>query len=82
MSWIRVGVLPEGTLPRDRLTESELSELRTLMHEREALLSRARGVEQQIQLLLLLARDRRDLRGQVRADPETGALEVNHGEPG
>jgi hypothetical protein len=76
MSWIRVGVAAEPGLPREVLTEPELKQLRGLLDRRGELLDQAQTVEREVQLLLLLARDRRGLVGKVGADPETGALEV------
>jgi len=83
MSWIRVGAAPSDDIPRDRLGEAELRELQAMCAERERCLAQAALIEERIQLLLLVARDRRDLRGSVRVDPETGAIqpaEVTNGQ--
>jgi hypothetical protein len=74
MSWIRVGVNAEEGLPRDRLTEQELGELRGMLAERERILGQARLLEERLQLVLMVARDRRGLQGPFRADPETGQI--------
>ncbi len=76
MSWIRVGVAGGEELPGDRLEEKELRELQAMCADREKLLAQAAFIEERIQLLLLVARDRRDLRGPVRCDPATGELRL------
>jgi len=75
MSWIRVGAAASNEIPKDRLSESELRELQAMCAERERCLAQAALIEERIQLLLLVARDRRDLRGAVRVDPETGVIQ-------
>ncbi len=74
MSWIRVDVDTDEGLPRDRLTDQELQELQGMLAEHERATGQARLLEERIQLLLMVARDRRGLTGPVRADPQTGAL--------
>jgi len=72
MSWIRVGAAASNEIPKDRLSESELRELQAMCAERERCLAQAALIEERI---LLVARDRRDLRGAVRVDPETGVIQ-------
>lgn len=76
MSWIRVGAPPDDQAPRERLGEPELRELQSMCAERERYLAQAALIEERIQLLLLVARDRRGLRGTVRVDPDTGVFEL------
>ncbi|MBM4365676.1 MAG: hypothetical protein FJ102_05635 [Deltaproteobacteria bacterium] len=75
MSWIRVGAPKSNDIPGDRLGSVELRDLQSMCAEREQLLAQAALIEERIQLLLLIARDRRDIRGAVRVDPETGEIQ-------
>lgn len=71
---IKVGVPLQPDLPRDSLAKDELEELHRLITARQTLLEQARMAEHQMQLLLLVARDRRGLTGEINVDPETGAF--------
>lgn len=78
--WIRVGASIDAGLPRDVLTDEERGELRRMLEGREASRAQVALFEQQLQLLLLNARDRRGLSGVLRVDPETGALTAGEGD--
>lgn len=60
--------------PADCLTPSELDELQKLSLERERLVERAKHLEREILLQVLMARDRRGLRGRVSVDLGTGSI--------
>ena len=74
-NWITVGRSAEPQLPLGQLTQPELSELRRLLTAREALREQLIMAEQQLELLLLAARDRRGFSGKIKADPESGTIE-------
>lgn len=76
-SWIEASVARDPALAEDRLSAEELRELQRLVSERNALLGQVHMVEQRLQLLLLVARDRRGLPGTLRVDAETGTIEVS-----
>lgn len=76
-SWIEASVARDASLAEDRLSVEELRELQRLVGERNALLGQVHMVEQRLQLLLLVARDRRGLSGGLRVDAETGMIEVS-----
>lgn len=73
--WIETGAARDTALPSDRLTPDEFAELQRVLGERNGLVSQVQVLEQRLQLLMLVARDRRGLSGQVRIDAETGALQ-------
>lgn len=84
-NWVEAGVPRDPTLPENSLTQEELRELQRFIGERNTLLHQTLLVEQQMRLLLLVARDRRGLVGNLRVDAETGSIEKpdgrNNGEP-
>jgi len=71
---IKVGVPAQPDLPPDKLTAEERSELHRLLSTRQALADQVRNVEHRIQLLVLVARDKRGIIGEVGVDPDTGRL--------
>jgi len=72
--FVKVGVQVREDLPPDRLVSEELTELRRLLAARQALAEQVQVAEQRVQLLLLTARDSRRLQGEIRVDPESGAI--------
>lgn len=73
--WISVGNVAQEGLPKDCLSAEELQELQRLLGARQAMLEQMSVVEQQVELLILAARDRRGLSGRIRVRPEDGRIE-------
>lgn len=63
-----------GVLPSDRLGTEELSELRRLMAQWEHHDGLARQAKERVQLLLLVAKDRRGILGPVEVEPNEGII--------
>lgn len=64
----------EETLPPDQLTRDELSELHRLTQAWEQHSQLAQVLHDRINLLLLAAKDRREIVGPVRVDLESGTI--------
>jgi hypothetical protein len=80
-TWIKAGSLPVPELPPDRLSPAELGELRSLLARYRQAGEALAAAEAQLTLFVLTSRDRRGLRGEVKLDPETGALAASTGGP-
>lgn len=63
-----------GDLPSDRLGPDELAELRRLLAEWEQHDTHARALKDRVQLLLLVAKDRRGITGPVEIEPTQGLI--------
>lgn len=71
---LRVNAGEIGDLPSDRLGPDELTELRRLLAEWEHHDALARTARDRVQLLLMVAKDRRGITGPVEIDPDAGFI--------
>jgi hypothetical protein len=71
---IRVNAGEIGSLPSDRLGPDELTELRRLLAEWEHHDALARTARDRVQLLLMVAKDRRGITGPVEVEPTQGLI--------
>jgi len=79
MAWVQAGRAADEAVPRDKLTERELEELRQLLRAQERIKEQLLAVEQRIEVLVLSARDARGLSGRVRVNVASGELVSEEG---